>query len=454
LETTTARVQQYKNDIPWSLLPKTFQDAVEFSFHLGVQFLWIDSLCIIQDSPEDWQHESSKMASIYEGSYITLSATVSSNSTAGLFRNSPLKTAWQNLNFQSRNDRSYDFKFRACLNHSASEPFVPLVLLGRAWAFQERLLSRHVLHFMELELWFECCEGFSCECMALGVTSEQTNKSPAGITVKLSLDQIFRQGQDPLSIERNWREIVRDYSTRVQNLTYPGDIFPALQGLVRIVPPSMGTYYAGHWEKGLVWSLGWGVVNTSQPRPKEWRAPSWSWASVADGIFWPHRSPDHPDGGQKFLQILRVNTVPKGLDPTGQLLSGEIVVIAKYLSGNVSYGSHFKEELATVMFNVDHEQFDTGGRDKVIWWDYRIDSAGPQHISDGTPVLAMKLNFRGWGIKQWMILRPIEGRDSVYERIGLLQPSLSVDVGNTVSMAKKFDAYHERNSKEQQLTII
>jgi hypothetical protein len=64
-------------------LPATFQDAVRVATAIGFQYLWIDSLCIIQDVHEDWQRESAKMAAIFRAGTITLSATSAANSRQG-----------------------------------------------------------------------------------------------------------------------------------------------------------------------------------------------------------------------------------------------------------------------------------------------------------------------------------------------------------------------------------
>jgi hypothetical protein len=52
------------------MLCKTYKDAIALTHALGISFLWIDSLCIIQDDAADWEAESGNMASIYENSYL------------------------------------------------------------------------------------------------------------------------------------------------------------------------------------------------------------------------------------------------------------------------------------------------------------------------------------------------------------------------------------------------
>ena len=78
-------ISQFKKSIPWSRLPKTFQDAIIFSAKLGVNHIWIDALCIAQDDPDDWERESAKMADIYQNSFLTLAATASSSGMGGCF---------------------------------------------------------------------------------------------------------------------------------------------------------------------------------------------------------------------------------------------------------------------------------------------------------------------------------------------------------------------------------
>ena len=83
ITTTKANIGQRKQEIKWRDLPKTFKDAVKITRALEVRYLWIDSLCIIQDNNGDWETESSKMAAIYSGSYLTISAVSSRDSNGG-----------------------------------------------------------------------------------------------------------------------------------------------------------------------------------------------------------------------------------------------------------------------------------------------------------------------------------------------------------------------------------
>ncbi|KAE8345164.1 heterokaryon incompatibility protein-domain-containing protein [Aspergillus arachidicola] len=85
LLTTQNTIRSHKAGIPWSKLPQTLKDAMHLSLELGVEFIWIDALWIIQDDLVDWKEEASKFGSVYRDALITTSATASPNTTSGIF---------------------------------------------------------------------------------------------------------------------------------------------------------------------------------------------------------------------------------------------------------------------------------------------------------------------------------------------------------------------------------
>jgi hypothetical protein len=84
-KSTTETLEDNKLNLAWDKLSKTFQEAVAMTRQLGVRYLWIDSLCIIQDNAEDWNIEAANMGNIYKNAYVTLAATASSCGAGGLF---------------------------------------------------------------------------------------------------------------------------------------------------------------------------------------------------------------------------------------------------------------------------------------------------------------------------------------------------------------------------------
>ncbi|OAG01323.1 HET-domain-containing protein, partial [Paraphaeosphaeria sporulosa] len=259
LTTTTATLQQRKDRIEWHELPKTFQEALYLCNQLGIAYLWIDSLCIIQDDADDWTYEASKMAEVYSNSYITIAASASRNDTEGCFRSvyRIIEGKW---------------------TMAGSWP-----LMQRAWAFQERLLSPRVLHLGPSELVWECQEHTRCEC------SEKDSQfdSPHLIRKSEWCNGLRHHSQKTAS--ELWQKIVKEYSCR--RLTFQRDVFPALSGIAKQLHQSFegtsenpGTYLAGLWRNDLMQQLMWFTTTAncvSKPVGlRELPAPSWSWAAA------------------------------------------------------------------------------------------------------------------------------------------------------------------------------
>ena len=158
-----------RNGIPVKSLPKTFRHAVEVTKHLTIRYLWIDSFCIIQDSLDDWQVESSNMRHIFQNAFCNIAATGSPNSHTGLFfERDPSLIPVGTINAQwtgafSPGEYCF-FPHSLWLNGVSSAP-----LNRRAWVVQERLLARRVLHFGSQGLFFECYEHEACETFPTGL---------------------------------------------------------------------------------------------------------------------------------------------------------------------------------------------------------------------------------------------------------------------------------------------
>jgi hypothetical protein len=144
-------------------LPTNFQDAIYLTRELGISYLWIDSLCILQDSKQDWMRESATMGSVYAKAYCTIAGTGAPNPYDGVFKTrNPLRYSECNL-FMSQTKRIF-------VQPKELDPqslFIAEVDKGplnmRAWVLQERLLSTRILHFGPTMLFFECCTGNASE---------------------------------------------------------------------------------------------------------------------------------------------------------------------------------------------------------------------------------------------------------------------------------------------------
>ena len=97
---TRENQDSFLHEIPWESLPSTFKDAVNVTRRLGYAYLWIDSLCILQDTPQDWEEESAIMGDIYRGSVCTVAALDATSSREGfLGLRNPLKNIPCSLQF-------------------------------------------------------------------------------------------------------------------------------------------------------------------------------------------------------------------------------------------------------------------------------------------------------------------------------------------------------------------
>jgi hypothetical protein len=138
-------------------LPQTFKDAIWITRRLGYQYIWIDSLCIIQDSAEDWEAESKKMAAIYQNATATISADAADGDHQGIFAGvynrrdkfkllampcSSSKRGLKGKIFVSIREGRHDFKI--------------MPLQTRAWVLQEKALSVRILHYQHTGLIWHC----------------------------------------------------------------------------------------------------------------------------------------------------------------------------------------------------------------------------------------------------------------------------------------------------------
>ncbi|PTB69977.1 HET-domain-containing protein, partial [Trichoderma citrinoviride] len=264
-------------------LPKTFQDAIDMTRRLGVRYLWIDALCIIQEDEEDWLREAPQMAAIYENAYLTLAATASSDSHGGFYRILPPEAYEREFTYGG--DTFEDVPaatvyVREALPHFNSPDLQEtstlrkkeFPLFDRAWAYQERVLSPRMLHFCNSELWFECNRDAVCQCKG-------TEREP--LAWKATLRRLLQEQHQGRPTVWGWNQFVLEYSGL--KMTYDKDRLPALSSIARKMAQlnPQDCYLAGMWKSTLLESLFWSIApgQAQRYRPSHPRAPSWSWAS-------------------------------------------------------------------------------------------------------------------------------------------------------------------------------
>lgn len=138
-------------------LPQNFQDAVAITKKLGVRYIWIDSLCIVQDDADEWATQSTRMGLVYANAKCVISATASKDSTGGCFRDRILK--WNDCILRQSGNKSLVVR-TSRVGLTLPSLFKSWVdeapLNSRGWTFQERYLAGRILHFCEGLVLFEC----------------------------------------------------------------------------------------------------------------------------------------------------------------------------------------------------------------------------------------------------------------------------------------------------------
>jgi hypothetical protein len=348
LTTTMATLETRKSGIPVADMPETFRHAVLVTRALGFRYLWIDSLCIIQDNLQDWELEAEKMGHIYQNSSLTISAVMATSADTGLFagqeKNWPCFVGTVNCDPKVFCHPSHSDKLFAVPEHplersrqDTMRPRGPLD--SRGWVLQEEVFSSRLLSF--------CHEGAFWECLEMDASDTYPDGLPAGRVGPMIYSRRFKQlllegqgvtipdtNQDKQpNIYHNWAAIIENYTQR--ELTHESDRLIAVAGIANAMARITGdTYLAGLWKNSLISQLLWhvdiGPVNIewyrntalpiSEPRrlaplarlPAKMRrdvvSPSWTWATVGHGITWRHTRSDIP-----LAQVVSVAVKKVGL---------------------------------------------------------------------------------------------------------------------------------------------
>ncbi|KAF4985946.1 hypothetical protein FGRMN_11045 [Fusarium graminum] len=267
-KTTLDNLQTHKQGIDFSSLPLTHREAILATLYLGIRYLWIDSMCIIQDSREDWEAESAKMGSVYSNSHLTLAATSSETPEKGLLL--PFQAA---LTVKIHGET---ISVRMATHQTIDRDSEPLNTRG--WTLQEAVLASRIVCFGEEQWLWKCPNRYATED---GLVDDP---KPDGGGLTLWADLIHQgPGEDGKSYLRHWYRMVENYSKR--NLTYQNDKWNAIAGLTEMFVTQTGYHYlAGIWEEDLANGLMWEATSKGVIR-EAGSIPSWSWLSVKGAVM-------------------------------------------------------------------------------------------------------------------------------------------------------------------------
>lgn len=350
---TGSNIGPWTVDLPLEDLPLTFVEAIMVCASLSFEYIWIDSLCIIQDSIGDWRSQSAVMGDVYKFAWLNIAALSTKSDYDGFINDSrdprvefgfraPFGSILSHEH-KTRNENDQDrvllrgkakFVWNFCGNIPGSVAY-NAPLFTRAWVYQEQNLARRTLAFSKNSVYWACDEDAHGEQpewrgiegsglrRALHVVREvaASKQSTTGLSLtKEEIESILKR------YELCWQITITSYT--LCNLTKHTDKLIAVSSIARELANMMPyRYLAGLWDTNILEQLTWININgrTTSPRKRvrdtDYVAPSWSWASVEAAV-------------QSYSIFPSVNTQIALAD----VLASDVVLETDYAFGSVKAG--------------------------------------------------------------------------------------------------------------------
>lgn len=246
-------------------ISKTVSDAISLCRELGERYLWVDTLCIIQDSPRDKMWQIGRMGRIYRGAVLTIVAAAGDDADAGLALTSLLSEEREGEKMEVDVDEEFEKEIKGCKWDT------------RGWTFQEKVLSTRMLIFTKHTIFFRCSSSLF---------------SPTFIP-RPSLDTQPQSQPDPPILDPDselvmYTRLVEQYSTR--NLSFQSDAlkaFSGIQGLFTTLNQKSNTFTYGLPVSAFDFAFCWSV-KTHRPSLRRLEFPSWSWVGWQQEVSYEH----------------------------------------------------------------------------------------------------------------------------------------------------------------------
>ncbi|KAJ1324134.1 HET domain-containing protein [Microdochium nivale] len=335
--TTRENIEDRKNNISWDEIPSVFDDFIKLSLGLGVSYVWIDSLCIVQDDAEDREREATSMMRIFNNALVTIAALCSGSPQQSMFcKNTSLQQKLVTVKHGSkRHDlfaRELTLDMPAVMFRTSRDGIAApslgrndrnsFSLLMRAWPFQDCLVSSRVAYIGAQEVSMECREAITCEC---GLHHTDDTVKPQHALAKWApTSPLAATLFGKRTREDGWQDMVTKYSAL--KLSSEKDRLLALGGYAQqYAQANVGQQYlAGLWSGNLVQHLLWTtttpvpVVTADEPGCI---APSWSWASAGGPVTFPWQH-SRTNGPRMDFSIVEASCKSADGNPFGVAVSG------------------------------------------------------------------------------------------------------------------------------------
>lgn len=295
-KTTQANLEQRRVSIQISTLPKTIRDAITITRLMGVQYLWVDAICIIQQDKEnndgfleDWKIEAAKMAGYYSNALCCISNLSATDSSEGFLRETQAgfqqrgrqRTFREDIEKGAEHFCHGDKKFTIYLPRSIESwrtEWESSPLMRRAWALQEWILSPRILHCTTVGMFMECGRGV-CQPNDPFTKPMAAWHHTQGNEISNILSESAKAQVGDL-----WTKLVTFYST--MNLTDPTDRLVAIDGIARLFCAKYNIgYFAGVLSSHIAQTLLWKRNEPEEERNPAVIFPSWSWSSTKNVQF-------------------------------------------------------------------------------------------------------------------------------------------------------------------------
>jgi hypothetical protein len=280
------RLSAYSREIPSEKLPQTIKDAIIVTRNLGLRYLWVDSLCIIQDSELDKRSEISRMRLIFRHAFVTISAATAKTVFAGFLQQRPFPLPSVSIPITCPDGADG----AVCLYQDAGESHLLYSdsdhpIEARAWTLEEKVLSPRVLLYSSTHLRWLCdSRQYSDGGAQENFMDYDAARYRLPLEMRAEIPHPSRNNVSTESVYSSWRILVGEYTTR--RLTAPRDKLRAIGGLAeQYARITNDVYCSGLWKSQLPTELLWrrnSLTEAGRPRerPTGYRAPSWSWASI------------------------------------------------------------------------------------------------------------------------------------------------------------------------------
>ncbi|KAE9971704.1 hypothetical protein EG327_009767 [Venturia inaequalis] len=432
LSTTCATLGDRESGIELQDLPANFRDSVIAIRALDLRYIWIDSLCIIQDDKEDWRKESQRMADVYSSAHITIVPVSAGSAHDGFLHerkhgSCPIKIHHSGTDLICKFDH-----YRADLSSSImqTDDIKDSIWDHRGWTFQERLLSKRLLYFTENQLYFECHGSCWMENNTPPEMLRMIGNQPwRGVSTIIA--KVYEGSEDTIPDEWyiDWLE---QYTQR--QLTHASDRLPALQGLASVIGQSISDLYVhGLWAKDLARGLIWRLKdNKTSKIVTGVQTPTWSWARWQGAVR--HETFVDFDGNVETVpcfKLLETRDSKDGSTPHCILaVEGELATVDGLTHG----GSLLHKDGQSTHVWLDDANFNLKGRKIFAFLASKttmFESEGAQPIST---------------LSHCLLLDAAVGMTRRYRRIGIVQvPGTNAQLsGNDNSAEGSDDSIHAR----------